>query len=147
MNRQLDWFIGTIIIAVALILSSWVIREALAQAPGTPVIAYRFATVTPSKSALCPGQELIYRQQADVRIAPSTVRVVASIWSFNEDRTIVPDDNPRFFNYTVPTVVFMIGSYLIPDLSAGAYELRVSSTAEARQSAIFTVPFMVPAEC
>jgi hypothetical protein len=96
---------------------------------------------------LCPGDMLAYRQQAEILVAPVVARLTHSIWSIADERTIYPDDNPRFYNYSVPAVVNLFGSFLVPDLTAGAYELRVSSTVESRESSMFVVPFVIKADC
>ena len=147
MRRQAELIIGSIIIATGIIVGFWLIREVLGQALGSPVIVYRSAVVAPFTSMLCPGDMLAYRQQAEILDAPTVARLANSIWSVADERTVYPDDNPRIYNYSKPAVVNLYGSHLVPDLPAGAYELRVSSSVESRQSSMFVVPFVVKADC
>lgn len=112
------------------------------------VATYEIPVITTNNNPLCPGEKVVYDQVAHFNDTPTTIRVASTVWSVDNNITVISDKAPPYVNYMHPTTVNLHGEWVIPaDLPPGKYERRIVSTAEAHQSKGFAVPFEVKANC
>jgi hypothetical protein len=103
----------------------------------------------PDDVSFCPGETLDW--SVDIRVRGGNIErleIVRTIWSVDEARTVVFDDHPEFSVIRGPqSTAFPRLSYLIPDLAAGNYELRVASSGHLTKVTGYFIPFTVPEGC
>ena len=139
--------IGLIAFIITATVGGWLVNTAFTDSPVDPIIMFRYPVVMPTNGLVCPGDTLIYRQEMQVRYTPATVRVSTTIWSPGDERTVWPEDDPRYLNYPAPVVVRVTNTYLVPALMHGRYELRISAAGEGHKTSIYTVPFEIKDGC
>lgn len=124
-----------------------VVAFALAFRPPSPSVSYRYAVIDSGTGALCPGETITYRQEMTIQDAPVQLRLAQTVWSVDEDRTVIPDDKPEFRNYSTPVTVRTTEDFIVPDLAPGKYELRETATGENWRTAAYSVLFAVRVGC
>jgi len=141
----------TVLIALLiLILGGFATVNVLWSNPSLPaaVTIYEFPVIKTNDKPLCAGDVVVYDQVAHFSDTPTTVRIVSTVWSVDQNITVIADKNVSYVNYTVPTTVRLHGEWAIPpDLPPGHYERRLFTTAEARKSQGFAVTFTVSDKC
>lgn len=125
----------------------WLISVALGDSPIDSIMTFRYPVVVPTNPLVCPGETLIYRQEARIRYTPATVRLSITVWNPADERTAWPEDAPHWLNYPEPVTVRVTNTYVVPAIPPGKYELRVAASGEGHKTSIYSVPFEVKAGC
>lgn len=139
--------VSVVILGFCLSLAAALIWAMLQFQPPRPAVLYRYPVVSSGAASFCPGDVMSYSQQATITDAPASLRIIRTVWSESEEHTVIWDESPEWANYAEPTVVRQVSRYTIPPLPPGSYELRISATGETWRTAMFTIPFVVRAEC
>lgn len=130
------------VLTVLLALYAWMPRDK--PAPFT----YSAKSYAPDVDALCPGETLAYTSTLTVIDVPTVVQIVRTVWRVDPPQTVVRDMSPEYANWFDLTTNQMAARYVIPELTPGAYEFRVSAE-DAEGGAIewYRVPFRVRGDC
>lgn len=147
MNRVSIPVVSVVVLGLALLLCAFLIFAMMQYEPPRPVALYRYDVVDAGAASFCPGDIIAFSQQVTVGNAPASLRIIKTVWSESEDRTIIWDESPEWANYAEPTIVRQVTRYEVPELMPGNYELRVSATGETWRTAMFVVPFVVRVGC
>jgi len=139
--------VGFIAFMLTAVVCWWLISAALSNSPIDSIVAFRYPVVMPSNPSVCPGDTLIYRQEMRVRYTPATVRLTVTVWNPVDERTVVPEDSPRWLNYPDPVTVRATNTYVVPSLLPGKYELRAAASGEGHKTSNYSVPFEVKSGC
>jgi hypothetical protein len=126
----------------------WVSVLISREIKGTSVSSYADLVVEPANGIVCPGDLLVYTQTVSYQDTPVVVRLVASVWSVDQQRMVVYDTAPRYANFLEPVTFTGRVEWPIPeDFQPGLYERRVSGQAEGREPRMFVVRFTVADDC
>lgn len=135
---------NAILAILAILVSTAVLtRSTLAPAP----FAYSSDAYPPHAAALCPGALLAWQSITHVNDAPVTVLNSRSIWSIEQNRTVVAartgDRTELTWPYT--TTITSTAVYTLPQTLAPGHYLLMSSAAARHGSAdaIYRVPFQI----
>lgn len=104
-----------------------------------------------SKAHYCPGETVEWQSKLIVTHAPTLLVLARSVWSVNEQRTIKPDENPKYFVWTELETGKPVAPpirYTLPDdLPPGHYEIRVGASSHNTEAQAYRVPFVVEEGC
>lgn len=94
---------------------------------------------------LCPGEPLEYVETRIVNRSRVTVAIYHTIWSYDKDRTVIPDPTPEGYVWTEPRVIHNDIAYRVPYLPPGRYALHVGALGLSGDA--YHVDFSVPESC
>lgn len=105
----------------------------------------------PVRTDLCPGDVVEFRPSLIVTRAPALIILARTLWSVAEQRTLVPDLQPKYFVWTEE----MVGQpssrtvkFRLPrDLPVGRYEIRGAAGAMNSDAAAYRVPVAIAETC
>lgn len=147
MNNYSTPVVAVIALGVAAFLGAAIVIFALNSRPPAPSVSYRYSTIDPGAPALCPGETFTYRQEMTIRDTPVQLRLAQTIWSVDNESTVLSDTQPEFRNYSAPVTVRSTTVFTVPMLPPGEYELRETATGENWRTAVHSVVFGVRAGC
>ena len=132
--------------AIILALLAWLGNILVSDTRAVGV--YQNLTVEPVNDGLCPGDTVTYSQTVDYRDTPAIVMIVGSVWSIDDQETVVYETQPRWVNYTEPAKIVGGGEWTIPwNFPPGTYERRLAGQAMGRDPQMFSVRFTVVSDC
>ena len=128
-------------------LAIWLVAQALVRYQAPAAMSYDEPVVTAANSVLCPGETLHWTQITTVRFAPVVMRETMAVWSYTANEFAVRGVVAALMPYTENITRVQTLDWLVPELPDGRYELRIATTAEGRQAAIYVVPFVIRFAC
>lgn len=117
-----------------------------------PPFSYTSDVYLPIKASARPGDTISWHPQLIVQRTPTLLMTVRTLWDVSDERTIVPEIDPKYVVWLDTqrgqTIVSRFGAFkLSTDLGAGLYEVRRASTALNSDAAAYWVPFVIPESC
>lgn len=99
----------------------------------------------------CPGGVLRWQSEFTINEAPSTLRIVRTLYDVDRQQVLAFDQNPAWVNWMPEDIgirqVFK-GAYPLPaSLAPGHYELRTSAGSTASVVHSYRVPFEIAEQC
>lgn len=146
--RKFEWYASAVVVILAtLLVVTGAIWVSLSQHLERPSVSFRFPTIVP-EGVYCPGSLIVYRQEMIISDAPAIIERVQSVWSIDEEQTVLFDDSPEWTSFSDVTMVRRVHDFKVPTLRPGAYELRVAVTGGYRwNTSLYRVRFTVPPGC
>ena len=99
----------------------------------------------------CPGETVEWTPKLIVTRAPTLLVVARTVWSVPEQRTALPETDPKYFVWTEleqgKPVARPTRLTLPADLKPGPYEIRSAATSFNTDAATYRVPFVVLSGC
>lgn len=111
-----------------------------------PPIAYDRAVYAPERSALCPGEELIYTNTLTVDRA-ALVPFNLAWWSVDQRRFVGAPEPLLYRPFPRPASITARRANKVPELLPGRYELWFVAGQATRAAAAHRVPFVVRSDC
>jgi hypothetical protein len=116
--------------------------------PNPPGYAYLEPLPAFPAHPVCPGEILSYQARIVVTQVPTHVEIVESLWSVDQQRTVLFDLEPAWAAYARTGEFTRTFEFPLPtDLAPGAYELNHAAGAYLTPPSGFAVPFRVRADC
>lgn len=116
--------------------------------PITPGAYYEPTLAYPQIGLLCPGETLSFDYQVVVVRSPLIVRAVESVFSLDQNRTLVADTDYSMVIETAQGVIQLHREYTLPlTLPPGRYEYRRAIEQGYSGTSALAVPFEVRQGC
>ena len=116
-----------------------------------PPFSYSAEVYLPSKPVICPGDTVTWLPALTVERTPTLLMVARTLWDVSEDRTVVPDKEPRYFVWMDAQRGQTLSSaarYTLPKtLNPGLYEIHSAATATDSGASAYRVPFVIAESC
>lgn len=139
------------VMACLLILATLLIIQAYRHVFRPAPFTFSQEIYLPTRGDICPGDVVEFRPRLIVDRVPTLLVVARTLWNVSEQRTLVPEVQPKFFIWTEEErgqgVSRAIRYQLPKTLPVGLYEVRGAATAFNSDASTYRVPFVIAASC
>lgn len=146
-QRWLIWVLAALLLSLLLLVGAQAYRTVFRPPP----FYFTSSVYLPTTGNICPGDTVTYRPRLIVTRVPALIVVARTLWGVSEQRTIVPDTDPKFFVWSEQEKgqpVSRIVTYQLPaTLPVGLYEIRGAASGLNSDAESYRVPFVIAESC